>query len=67
MDYFTPKEASAYLKIAASTLAKWRMEQSKGPAYVKVNGKLVIYRKEDLDAFMKLNVTIGAFMKHLTQ
>ena len=43
--------ASAYLDIPQSTLEKMRMT-GRGPSFVK-DGRLVIYRKQDLDAWLE--------------
>lgn len=47
-------EAAAYLGLKAATLEKWRVVGS-GPPFVKI-GRLVRYRKEDLDAFMQVRI-----------
>ena len=47
------KEAAQYLGVAPMTLAKWRMSGD-SPVYTKV-GRIVIYRKQDLDAWLKQN------------
>jgi hypothetical protein len=49
MNMCTPA-ASAYLDIPQSTLEKMRMT-GRGPSFVK-DGRLVIYRKQDLDAWL---------------
>lgn len=56
-----PNEAAEYIGSTASTLAKYRMYGA-GPAFVKI-GRRVVYRVEDLDAWLASNVrksTIGA-------
>lgn len=47
--YSTP-DAAAYLNLSVSTLEVWRC-LGKGPRYCKI-GRRVIYRREDLDAFL---------------
>ena len=51
--YLRPKEASGYLGIAESTLAKLRMShrRDEGPPYVRI-GKSVIYDRDRLDAWL---------------
>ena len=46
---YTTKEAARYLRMAESTLEKWRVTGD-GPVFVKLN-KSVRYRKPDLDRF----------------
>jgi excisionase family DNA binding protein len=48
---FSTLEASAYLGVAVSTLSIWRNTKRYPLPYIKV-GRLVRYRKSDLDAFM---------------
>ena len=52
-----PKEAAGYVKISASKLAKLRMlaNRSEGPAFIKLSGN-VLYRREDLDAWISDHV-----------
>jgi excisionase family DNA binding protein len=45
------REAAAYLGIAENTLAIWKCQHRYDLPYVKV-GRLVRYRKIDLDAFI---------------
>lgn len=52
---FTPLEAAAYVKRSPITLAGWR-SHGVGPVYLKV-GRVVHYRKSDLDAFIVLSQT----------
>jgi excisionase family DNA binding protein len=42
--------AAEYLGVALTTLAKWRIS-GEGPRYARV-GKRVLYRRDDLDAWM---------------
>ena len=49
------KEAAAYLGVAEQTLAIWKCTKRYDLPYVKI-GKLVKYRKSDLDAFIARNV-----------
>ena len=54
-------EASHYLRIPESTLAKLRMRanRDRGPRFVKLSGT-VIYRRADLDSWMEANVVTGS-------
>jgi predicted DNA-binding transcriptional regulator AlpA len=44
-------EAAAYVGLSASTLEKFRLNGG-GPSYHKAGYKIVIYRVEDLDAWL---------------
>jgi predicted DNA-binding transcriptional regulator AlpA len=44
-------EAAAYVGLSASTLEKFRLTGA-GPAYSKAGPKIVVYRPEDLDAWL---------------
>jgi helix-turn-helix protein len=50
-DMPTP-EAADYIGNAPSTLKTWRCH-GKGPAYYRGLGKEILYRKVDLDAFIR--------------
>ena len=45
------REAADYLRISVATLAKLRCAGG-GPAYAKPSAKLIIYCREDLDAWL---------------
>jgi len=47
----TPKEAAEFLGLPESTLAQWR-SQRRGPVYVKLESRLVRYRRSDLDVYI---------------
>jgi len=49
--YYSREEAAAYLGLGTSTLAAWASNSSQDLPYSKM-GRMVRYRKEDLDAFM---------------
>lgn len=49
------KEAAAYLGVAEQTLALWKCTGRYGLKCVKI-GRLVKYRKQDLDAFIGKNL-----------
>jgi predicted site-specific integrase-resolvase len=50
----TAKEAAAHLGVTASTLERWRGVGT-GPAYVKLSGKFIRYKAEDLGTFVEVN------------
>jgi predicted DNA-binding transcriptional regulator AlpA len=45
------KEAARFLGLSIQTLRNWR-HLRKGPAYLKVGGRAVRYRLEDLESFL---------------
>jgi len=47
----TPKQAAEFLGIPEGTLAQWR-SQRRGPQYVKLEGRLVRYRRSDLEDYI---------------
>lgn len=47
----TPKEAAEFLGLPESTLAQWR-SQRRGPLYVKLESRLVRYRRSDLAGYI---------------
>ena len=49
--FLTESEAADYLGISKKTLQRWRFDH-KGPAYAKLNGKLIRYHQADLDEWM---------------
>jgi predicted DNA-binding transcriptional regulator AlpA len=44
-------QAAEYVGLSASTLEKFRLNGS-GPVYQKAGSKIVVYRPEDLDAWL---------------
>jgi excisionase family DNA binding protein len=51
--YLRDKRAAArYLNVSEKTLNDW-IYQRRGPRFIKVGGKLVRYRPEDLAAFLE--------------
>jgi hypothetical protein len=52
--YFTKREAAAYLSLGVSTLDRLRVT-GRGPAYSRPVRK-IIYRSEDLDAWVKAHM-----------
>ena len=56
--YFTPAEAADYTGLSSSYLAKLRMGASRtaGPKFVKIGIRAVLYRREDLDAWIETNL-----------
>jgi len=49
--FLTESYAAEYLGISKKTLQRWRFDL-KGPAYAKLNGKLIRYHQADLDEWM---------------
>mgnify|MGYP003302921360 CR=1 FL=1 len=49
--FLSESEAAKYLGISKKTLQRWRFDH-KGPAYAKLNNKLIRYRLADLDEWM---------------
>lgn len=49
--WLTADEAATYLRIKTSTLRQWRYTGD-GPAYSKINARLVRYRAVDLDRWL---------------
>ncbi len=60
-EYMRPHDAARYTGISGSTLAKLRMRANRanGPRFVKLSG-CVIYRRSDLDDWIKENVVVAA-------
>ena len=48
-------EVSELTGIAVSTLQKWRM-RGEGPRYAKLGARLVRYRREDIEDFIRANL-----------
>jgi predicted DNA-binding transcriptional regulator AlpA len=55
--YLLPDEASAYLRVAVQTLAKWR-SLGKGPPYRKVAGGHIRYVQSELDDWMEAQAVV---------
>ena len=49
--FLSESEAAKYLGISKKTLQRWRFDH-KGPAYVKLNNKLIRYHLPELDEWM---------------
>jgi predicted DNA-binding transcriptional regulator AlpA len=47
----TPRDAAEILGVPESTLAQWR-SQRRGPPYVKLESRLVRYRRSDLEVYI---------------
>jgi predicted DNA-binding transcriptional regulator AlpA len=47
----TPRQAAEFLGLPESTLAQWR-SQRRGPLYVKLESRLVRYRRSDLEIYI---------------
>src|SRR5262245_27414585 len=50
--WLSPGEAALYLRLSASTLAKWRLT-GLGPAYRKVGHRSVLYSIEEINAWLE--------------
>ena len=46
--FLSESEAADYLGLSKKTLQRWHFDH-KGPAYAKLNGKLIRYHQSDLD------------------
>ena len=46
--FLSESDTAEYLGISKKTLQRWRFDH-KGPAYAKLNGKLIRYHQADLD------------------
>ena len=51
----SPSQAAAFLGIKTATLATWRSKARYALPFVKLGGRLVRYRAEDLQAFLEAN------------
>jgi predicted DNA-binding transcriptional regulator AlpA len=47
----TPDDATEFLGVSKDTLAQWR-SQSRGPRYIKLEKRLVRYRRSDLENYL---------------
>jgi len=47
----TPAQAAEALSVPEGTLAQWR-SQRRGPAFIKLEGRLVRYRVRDLESYI---------------
>lgn len=47
-----PDHAAVYLGVARATLSKWRVSGS-GPLFIKPSKRVVLYRRSDLDAWLR--------------
>jgi excisionase family DNA binding protein len=52
MDLLTVDQASELIGISVETLNQWR-SRKKGPDYLKIEGRLVRYRREDLIKYLE--------------
>lgn len=62
--YYNREEAAKYLGLGISTLAAWASNGSQDLPYSKM-GRMVRYRKEDLDAFMAKGIKKSNLGEHL--
>jgi excisionase family DNA binding protein len=49
--WFSEEEAAEYLGCSRRTLQAWR-QSGQGPAWIKLNGTMVRYARNSLDAFI---------------
>ena len=54
-ELLTRREAAAYLGVSEQTLAVWKCHKRYDLSYVRI-GRLIKYRKQDLDAFIARNL-----------
>jgi hypothetical protein len=52
-ELYDTKTAAAYINIDARTLEGWRYRGQVGPKFLRYSGRIVRYRRSDLDAFME--------------
>lgn len=50
--------AAETLGVSSGTMRRWRLEGT-GPAYIRVSRNLVLYRVEDLNAWLDAQVRVG--------
>lgn len=50
-ELLTPKEAAAVLRVSEKTLEWWR-NQKTGPAFTRLGGRCVRYRKDELSSWL---------------
>jgi len=55
----TPSQAAAYLGVKTQTLSVWRCKKRHSLRYYRV-GRLIKYRRADLDAWLNANATGGS-------
>lgn len=51
-ELLTPEEVADLLRIEARTLRSWRASRT-GPAYIKINEGMILYRRADVLAFLE--------------
>ena len=51
-EWLTPAQAAVYSGFAEKTLEGWRIANT-GPRYYRVGGRVIRYRRDDLDAFIQ--------------
>jgi hypothetical protein len=49
--YLSTREAAGHIKLGKSTLERMRVEGN-GPTFIRATAKRVVYRLEDLDAYL---------------
>lgn len=58
------REAARFLRVSASTLAKWRMRRE-GPPFHRCGPKIVVYYRDELDAWLASRVGMGSSVRGL--
>jgi excisionase family DNA binding protein len=58
----TAKQAAEFLGLPDSTLAQWR-SQRRGPPYIKLEGRLVRYRRRDLEEYIASRIVETSLAK----
>ena len=53
--FLSESAAADYLGISKKTLQRWRFDH-KGPAYAKLNNKMIRYNQVDLDEWMNQQI-----------
>ena len=51
--WLTTEQAAVYLGVSARTLEDWRLRGIGPPYYKKQDGKLVLYRRDELDRWVE--------------
>jgi predicted DNA-binding transcriptional regulator AlpA len=53
------KRVAEFLKVTVHALRRWRFEK-RGPQFIKLEGRLVRYRQEDISEWLRLQTVGGA-------
>ena len=55
--YISESDAAIYLGVSVKSLRRWRFER-RGPAYAKIEGKLVRYPSKSLEDWAKSQIVV---------